>query len=495
MNLQKWTASVVILGFLIFNFLVAWPEVLSAAGNCYCIGTTKDCSSGVCLDVPENKCAPAWSLKKGDAPQPINSEADCQKAEVAGEVTPDRQTTYSQCFFADSCAAATVARNGQNYTKIEKECAKAEDCSQWGENNFCLKGASGSFCYLDVVALNKYKNTVTIQTPLKDLKLTKPALRIGIPGVQFTDLANTVDSDGNIVLPWIGEYLAGVYRYAMVIGSIVAAVMIIMQGFQIVTSGGGEQKSEAYNRIMHVVIGLVLLWGSYFILYTINTDLVTFKSLKIQFIKPVPIPEEPESIDEKNYPVIANVGKPYWDKYTFDCSKKDSYSPMGVVGESALEKDYRCDGIEGKITTIKEMKDPLCKVAALAKKDGYTLKINPGGSFRSFKQQVTGWCDDTRLPDQKSKFRATPGYSNHGHGRAVDIFLIKDNTALTIFGSSAQCKTDEKYVKLLASYFEQADAFNFSRLDTEIWHYEYGTSGQAHRVQGSAMGKMPPTCK
>jgi cold shock CspA family protein len=75
---------------------------------------------------------------------------------------------------------------------------------------------------------------------------------------------------------------------------------------------------------------------------------------------------------------------------------------------------------------------------------------------------------------------ATPGNSNHGRGEAVDAFLVdKDGKLLTLFGASnkLQCKSDPKYVKQLAEIFYAADSANFKRLETEIWHFEYGIPG------------------
>jgi hypothetical protein len=118
----------------------------------------------------------------------------------------------------------------------------------------------------------------------KDLK--PPQLEIKIPGVTFSDVAKTLDENGNISTPFIGEYLSGVYKFAMVVASVLAVIMIIAQGVQIVTSGGGEEMVHGYHNIGRIVIGLCLVWGSYFILYTINPDLVNFKILKIKYVAP-----------------------------------------------------------------------------------------------------------------------------------------------------------------------------------------------------------------
>ncbi len=122
----------------------------------------------------------------------------------------------------------------------------------------------------------------------KQLKPPQPAIRI--PGVTFSDVAKTLDDDGNISTPFIGEYISGVYKFAMVAASVIAVIMIIVQGVQVIMSGGGEEQVNAYKNIARIFVGLFLVWGSYFILYTINPELVNFKILKIKYIVPEELP-------------------------------------------------------------------------------------------------------------------------------------------------------------------------------------------------------------
>ncbi len=117
-------------------------------------------------------------------------------------------------------------------------------------------------------------------------------LGIKIPNLKFSAPPTEVDSEGNIYLPWIGEYLKAVYDFALVAISIVAVVVLIIQGARIIISAGGPEKSAAYKGIAGAVIGLFIAWGSYAILYSINPDLTQFTSLKILFI-----PEDPLKIE------------------------------------------------------------------------------------------------------------------------------------------------------------------------------------------------------
>jgi|GEM_PF-2866356 len=121
---------------------------------------------------------------------------------------------------------------------------------------------------------------------LQEVKTFKPGLEIRLPGLEFSDLGKSTDDQGYLHIPWIGEFIKAIYNFGMAIVSIVAVVMIIMQGAKIIVSGG-ESKVEAYKKIGQVAIGLVIAWGSYAILYTINPALVEFKALKVKYIEPV----------------------------------------------------------------------------------------------------------------------------------------------------------------------------------------------------------------
>lgn len=123
---------------------------------------------------------------------------------------------------------------------------------------------------------------------LEEVKTFKPGIEIRLPGLTFSDLAKTVDAEGYLHIPWIGELIKALYNFGMVIVSIVAVVMIIIQGAKIVVSGG-ESNVEGYKKIGQVAVGLVIAWGSYAILYTINPALVEFQALKVRYVQPIPL--------------------------------------------------------------------------------------------------------------------------------------------------------------------------------------------------------------
>jgi hypothetical protein len=328
--------------------------------------------------------------------------------------------------------------------------------------------------------------------------LRQPTPQIGISGLDFTEVGKkyiTRETDGvYLYLPFIGEYIAAVYRYGVGIVSTLAVVMIMLGGVLWITSRGSNDKVKlAKDRITKAIIGLALAIGSYTVLYTLNPNLVTFSSLKILYIPETEfeVIYENDSIPlDNNYPTYSGkVSKPTWTAKTFDClgaktleqfkEKKDAIiAKQPEAGVIPLKEviTYTCDGIVGKATTLPEMKGPLCKAGKLARQKGYEIKI--ASSYRNYEGQVRVWCTGKRNP----KKTAVPGSSNHGHGRAVDVALLKDGKPITTISSATQCGVPLENVKTLANIFFEADP-GFHRLETEIWHFEYGTKGQGIRIR------------
>ena len=129
--------------------------------------------------------------------------------------------------------------------------------------------------------------TVDEQTKI----IGKPIYQIKIPGLQHSQI-ETVDEDGRtyLYIPFIGEYLAVIYRYLVVVAGVVAVIVIIIAGIQWTASGGNSSTIEsAKGRIIGALTGLGLAVGSYIILYTINPELVSFRSLKVLYIQGIPV--------------------------------------------------------------------------------------------------------------------------------------------------------------------------------------------------------------
>lgn len=204
---------------------------------------------------------------------------------------------FTVCQGADAVAAAcpsdTVPCGNNNTCQVSSySCKQDSDCEQYGGGSQVgPQKCYLNICYLDQTRLERANSQPGIFGIKATLNIQKPQTEIAIPGMTFTDVQKTLDSQGYIHLPYLGEYVAAVYKFGVAVASIVAVVVIIMSGLRIVASAGGEAKGEAYKRIAQAVIGLIIAWGSYLLLFAINPDLINFKPLSIKYIEPQDFPE------------------------------------------------------------------------------------------------------------------------------------------------------------------------------------------------------------
>ena len=69
------------------------------------------------------------------------------------------------------------------------------------------------------------------------------------------------------------------------VAGVLAFVMIVYAGFQYATSGGDTSKQkDAQDRIINAIIGLVLLFAFYLIIYTINPDILKIQELSLESV-------------------------------------------------------------------------------------------------------------------------------------------------------------------------------------------------------------------
>lgn len=124
--------------------------------------------------------------------------------------------------------------------------------------------------------------------------LSKPEPRIKIPGLEFSNTSvgenKVTEPDGSIylVFPFLGEYLAAIYKYILIVISIISVIILIVAGFQwAIPDASGENINSAKNRIAGALSGLIIAVGSYAILYAVNPELVQFRSLRVRYIESV----------------------------------------------------------------------------------------------------------------------------------------------------------------------------------------------------------------
>lgn len=272
-----------ILLIVTLTFAIVWPQATLLAATDLPIGSPckehSDCRSNDC-ETSKKEDAKGDNLRFCDC----NDAGDCQQQYGA----PTKGVW--ECVDGASVTADLDYCINEAGNKIESTLPEYEtDTSLMGRLHTAL---------FDTKALQA--------TLMQEVQTFKPGLEIRLPGLEFSDLSKTVDEEGFLHIPWIGEFLKAIYNFGLAIISIVAVVMIIMQGAKIIASGG-ESKIEGYKKIGQIAIGLMIAWGSYAILYTINPALVQFNNLKVKYIEPVPLAESYAAASEIGQSELSNI--------------------------------------------------------------------------------------------------------------------------------------------------------------------------------------------
>ncbi len=222
----------------------------------------------------------------------------CQKTNYSGS----NSSPSSQCFNKISSEDKDRFQLGMLSTR--DKIKNQEDCNilnnketKLTPENSIIKSTLQNCFYFTGPDCKPSDGSTEVNQLLTQYKISKPKVEINIPNLKFTDLGvslgASVDSKGYLHIPWLGEYIAGVYSYALFAANIIAIIIIIISGIRVIISAGGDEKNAAYHHIGQAVIGLLILWGSYAILYTINPDLVKFQALKVKVVEPQNYGDEP----------------------------------------------------------------------------------------------------------------------------------------------------------------------------------------------------------
>ena len=238
--------------------------------------------------------------------------------------------------------------------EIGKECYKNEQCS----SNNCGTGQGGE------------KKCMDSDTGAGYLKFSPiaPTLEIKIPTLQpfTTEGLEAPDAEGNIYFPFIGQYIVGIYKWMLLVAGIVATIMIILGGFTYLTSGGNATRAgEGKERITSAIFGLILLLGSYMLLYLINPGLVEFRSLKIKIIERKELDTTMTYLDMSGADTLtpgegtSAFGVPLFKQYNYPnvpygstAGESVKSAGCGPTSLAMILKYYNFDTDPGKLATI-----------------------------------------------------------------------------------------------------------------------------------------------
>ncbi len=140
-----------------------------------------------------------------------------------------------------------------------------------------------------------------------------PQLSVPIPGVTFT--APAVEGT-SISVPFLAQYIGGIYTYALGISTIIAIIMVVYGGFLYLIEpvkeqmGIGSSKTTVTGKeiIKDAVMGLLVLYGAYFILWQINPNLVSLRPIRINSIDEMDLIEQGQMGTTADTSLTGNEG-------------------------------------------------------------------------------------------------------------------------------------------------------------------------------------------
>ena len=142
-----------------------------------------------------------------------------------------------------ACTSLKRTAEKQVRNAIEAGCKKCQEQSRQCVVGTKIDASTYSLTNLNITC--KPFPTDQLQLDLSELEAElsarKPIPRVSIPGLNFSNVMSSTEKTGTyFYIPWIPELISALYKFGIAAVSIIAVVVIILQGVRIVTSAGGE---------------------------------------------------------------------------------------------------------------------------------------------------------------------------------------------------------------------------------------------------------------
>lgn len=336
--------------------------------------------------------------------------------------------------------------------------------------HFAIRSYLSTF-YLDTGAntpgTTNSQSTSTVES--KPVDLTNPLmnLQVKIPGIAKVVADNPascrmVDDHTECTIPWIAQYIKGIYNYALAIVGILAAITLMIGGVIWLTSAGNATRvSQAKNWIAGSLTGLLIMMTSYILLNELNPDLIGLKPITIKTVEEV-----------------------------------TGYEGAGtdLPGESISgDCDVTYESIKGLANTTcsasicalaPEAAKKLRELSIAAQKKGITLAISSAARSVSTQQKLWDGCMASHGNDEAAcrKLVAKPNCrSPHLAGVAIDLCIAGTESCNHLGAKNdANAKYRDCGTAKLEKFMKEENGW--TRYCGEWWHFEYTALGFPSRA-------------
>jgi hypothetical protein len=271
---------------------------------------------------------------------------------------------------------------------------------------------------IDINEYLNYKNTDTTYRPLA-----------GIPGLE-----GAYDTTGDCPF---GRYFNIMFKLFLGLAAVFAMIMIIMGGIEYMTSELVSSKQKGKERILNAVFGLILAFGAYAILNTINPDLLNAclggRAEKIILIGPGPESNLPFTAIDKNtlqsagitcpesggVGALASISKSFQDKVTYSQDKRGKYDPsrqtIYLDCSSYAKQVYKCANLNLSGYNTSTMFPGADKITKIERTKVYTTKYPSGVELQA--GDLLGWM----IGESKNYPGSGHIIMYYGGGNAIEV--------------------------------------------------------------------------
>lgn len=266
-------------------------------------------------------------------------------------------------------------------------CSSNETRPVSGGSENCT-GASPGGSYVCCCSTSQ---TTQSTKPAEAPKFTIPQFQVPIDTVKLSAIDPNkhcvINDDGSYQcsIPWIGEYIKGIYQYGLSIAGILAAIILMAAGLLWLVSGGDAGKiGQAKEMIFGSLTGVIILASAYLILDKVNPNLINMPNIGIGVIadgEPISNEGNPTESNDCNNCVILDSSIPHknGDELNSDLNNKlvaamknsgnlkwrvtEAYPPSsrhnskchynGMCVDVALTSDKSCPNVEKFINIMK----------------------------------------------------------------------------------------------------------------------------------------------
>lgn len=199
---------------------------------------------------------------------------------------------------------------------------------------------------------------------------------LGLCVASQPDVALNLSIGGKTTVAGIADYLVTAYNYFVGIGVICAIILMMVGGLRWTSSAGSSERIGAAKKmISNALSGLVLLLGSYLILFTINPDLIRLKAPQVPMIRKESIASNASCQLQSSF-MIAPVGDKPFEELESTAFLHQGAAAPDMVPECG-KKYYMKDA--GGITCS----GYVCKQAGFSCNDGKCEKSLLAGTVQS----------------------------------------------------------------------------------------------------------------